>query len=482
MKLYFLGIGGTLMGNLALLAREAGHDVRGSDEGLYPPMSTVLSDAGIPIEEGWDERFLSPRPDLVVMGNAGLPRGHPGVEAVLDANIPFVSGAEWLGRHLLGERHVLAVSGTHGKTTTTAMLAWILEHAGLEPGYLVGGVPANFPQSARVGTGPFVVEADEYDCSYFDRRSKFVHYHPNTLILNNLEYDHADIFEDLDAIQRQFHNLMRTLPASGRVVAPRDDAALDDVLARGCWTPIERFSSVALAADARTATERASRLHEQDSGLLWHPVDIAPDGRSFTVQRGSEQIGRVEWTLLGAHNAGNALAAIAAAEHAGVEPAVAVEALSSFLGVKRRMELIYEHDGIRVYDDFAHHPTAIRSTLQGLRAAVGAEHVTAIIEPRSHTMSLGTLRNELATCCAPADEAIWFRTPRLTWDLSEVVSSSVVPARMADDVDRLARTIETDISARPAGAARHVVIMSNGSFGGLHTRLRERLRARFGGD
>ncbi len=481
MKLYFLGIGGTLMGNLALLAREAGHDVRGSDEGLYPPMSTVLADAGIPIEEGWDSRFLAPRPDLVVMGNAGLPRGHPGVEAVLDANIPFVSGAEWLGRYLLGERHVLAVSGTHGKTTTTAMLAWILEHAGLEPGYLVGGVPANFPQSARVGVGPFVVEADEYDCSYFDRRSKFVHYHPNTLILNNLEYDHADIFDDLDAIQRQFHNLMRTLPGSGRVVAPRNDAALDDVLARGCWTPIERFSNVALAAEEQTATGRASRLHERDSGLLWHPVDIAPDGRSFAVQRGAERVGRIEWTLLGAHNVGNALAAIAAAEHADVDPAVAVEALSAFRGVKRRMELIYEHDGIKVYDDFAHHPTAIRSTLQGLRAAVGAEHVMAIVEPRSHTMSLGTLRSELATCCAPADEAIWFRTPRLTWDLSEVVSDSVVPARMADSVDRLARSIEADLTARPTGAARHIVIMSNGSFGGLHAHLRERLQARFGG-
>jgi len=481
-NLYFLGIGGTLMGNLALLAREAGHDVRGSDEGLYPPMSTVLADAGIPVEEGWDARFLTPRPDLVVMGNAGLPRGHAGVEAVLDANIPFVSSAEWLGRHLLAERHVLAVSGTHGKTTTTAMLAWILEHAGLEPGYLVGGVPVNFPHSARVGTGPFVVEADEYDCSYFDRRSKFVHYHPNTLILNNLEYDHADIFEDLDAIQRQFHNLMRTVPASGRVVAPRDDAALDDVLARGCWTPIERFSNVALAPDAQTATGRASRLHEQDSGVLWHPADIASDGRSFTVKRGAEAIGRVEWTLLGAHNVGNALAAIAAADHAGVEPAAAVEALSAFRGVKRRMELIYEHDGIRVYDDFAHHPTAIRSTLQGLRAAVGGAHVTAVVEPRSHTMSLGTLRGELTTRCGPADAALWFRTPKLTWDLSEVISRSVVPARMADDVDRLASTLEADIAARPEGAARHVVIMSNGSFGGLHARVRERLQARFGGD
>ena len=480
MKLYFLGIGGTLMGNLALLAREAGHDVRGSDAALYPPMSDVLADAGIPVEEGWDPAFMTPRPDLVIMGNAGLPRGHDAVEHVLDENLPFVSGAEWLGRDLLKGRWVMAVSGTHGKTTTTAMLAWILERAGLEPGYLVGGVPVNFPQSARVGTGPFVVEADEYDCSYFDRRSKFVHYHPRTLILNNLEYDHADIFEDLDAIQRQFHNLLRTVPRAGRIIAPRDSVALDDVLARGCWTPIERVSPRSLPPEAQTATGRASRLHAHDTGELWHPGDVAPDGRSFTVRLGDADLGRVEWSLLGTHNVGNALGAIAAARHAGVEAAEAITALSEFRGVKRRMELIYEADGIRVYDDFAHHPTAIRTTLQGLRAAVGGEHVTAIIEPRSHTMSLGTLRGELATCCAPADEAVWFRTPKLTWDLSEVTAASVVPARMADDVDRLAADLERRLATRPAGAARHLVIMSNGSFGGLHERLKARLAARFG--
>lgn len=480
MKLYFLGIGGTLMGNLALLAREEGHEVRGSDEGIYPPMSDVLRDAGIPVEEGWDPAFMKPRPDLVIIGNAGLPRGHPAVEHVLDENLPFVSGAEWLGRDLLADRWVMAVAGTHGKTTTTAMLAWILDRAGQDPGYLVGGVPANFPQSARVGTGPFVVEADEYDCSYFDRRSKFVHYHPRTVILNNLEYDHADIFEDLDAIQRQFHNLLRTVPGAGRLIAPRDDAALDDVLARGCWTPIERVSGRSLKSKEQTATGRASRIHARDTGVLWHPADVAADGRAFTVHRGPEALGRVEWSLLGTHNVGNALGAIAAAAHAGVEPTEAVAALSDFKGVKRRMELIFEADGIRVYDDFAHHPTAIRATLQGLRAAVGGEHVTAVIEPRSHTMSLGTLRGELATCCAQADEAVWFRTPKLTWDLSEVTARSVVPARMADDVERLAADLERRLAARPAGAPRHVVIMSNGSFGGLHERLRARLAARFG--
>ena len=481
MKLYFLGIGGTLMGNLALLAREAGHEVRGSDEGLYPPMSDVLRDADIAVEEGWDPAFMQPRPDLVIMGNAGLPRGHPAVEHVLDEHLPFASGAEWLGRVLLADRRVMAVSGTHGKTTTTAMLAWILERAGQDPGYLVGGVPVDFERSARVGTGPFVIEADEYDCSFFDRRSKFVHYHPRTLILNNLEYDHADIFEDLDAIQRQFHDLLRTVPGTGRVIAPRDDPALDDVLARGCWTPIQRCSGRTLKAGEQTATGRASRIHARDSGVLWHPAEVAADGRAFTVHRGGAALGRVEWSLLGTHNVGNALGAIAAAEHAGVDPAAAIAALCEFRGVKRRMELIFDADGIRVYDDFAHHPTAIRATLQGLRAAVGGEHVTAVIEPRSHTMSLGTLRGELANCCAPADEAIWFRTPKLTWDLSEVVAASVVPARMADDVGRLVVELERRLASRPAGAARHLVIMSNGSFGGLHERLRERLAARFGG-
>ena len=476
MKLYFLGIGGTLMGNLALLAREAGHEVRGSDEGIYPPMSDVLADAGIPVQEGFEPSYLEPRPDLVVMGNAGLPRGHPGVEAVLDAGIPYQSGAEWLGRTLLAERHVLAVAGTHGKTTTTAMLAWILEHAGLAPGYLVGGVPVNFEDAARLGTGPFVVEADEYDCSYFDRRSKFVHYHPSTVILNNLEYDHADIFEDLDAIQRQFHLLLRSVPGNGRIIAPRDDAALDDVLHRGCWTPIERVSPRSLAPGEHSVTGRASRLHERDTGSLWYPGDVASDGRSFTVYFAGEAVGRVSWSLLGVHNVGNALGAIAAARHVGVEPAVACEALCAFRGVKRRLEVLHDEDGVRVYDDFAHHPTAIRATLQGLRAAVGGERITAIIEPRSHTMSLGTLRDELATCCAQADDAVWFRSPKLTWDLSDVTAHSVVPARIAVDVDRLVAELVRTLRQRPKGRPHHLVIMSNGSFSGLHEKLVNRLK------
>ena len=490
MDLYFLGIGGTLMGNLALLAREAGHNVRGSDAGIYPPMSDVLADAGIPVREGWEAGFIEPKPDLVIMGNAGLPRGHPAVEQILDAGIPFASGAEWLGQHVLAGRHVLAVSGTHGKTTTTAMLAWILDQAGLEPGYLVGGVPVNFTRSARLGSGaPFVVEADEYDCSYFDRRSKFVHYHPRTLILNNLEYDHADIFPDLAAIQLQFHNLLRTVPAGGRIIAPRHDAAFEEVLEKGCWTPVERFSSgtdpdssPGGGALRRGATGRRPRVHAMDTGRIWHAGESAADGSGFSVVTGSEVHGEVAWNLLGQHNVANGLAAIAAAEHAGVAPARAIKALCSFRGVKRRMELIHDADGVRVYDDFAHHPTAIRSTLQGLRDAVGSDEIVAIIEPRSHTMSLGALRGDLAHCCAPADRAIWFRAPKLTWDLTEVTQRSLVPARVADSIERLVADLLRDLGKRRRDARGnpsrvHLVIMSNGSFGGIHQQLKQALEA-----
>ncbi len=475
MNLFFLGIGGTLMGNLALLATEQGHTVRGSDSGIYPPMSDVLEAANIPVMEGWDAAFMQPRPDLVIMGNANLPRGHPAVEWVLDQGIPFMSGAEWLGRSLMRDRWVLAVAGTHGKTTTTAMLAWILDQAGHDPGYLIGGVAVDFPRSARLGTGRcFVVEADEYDCSYFDRRSKFVHYHPRTLVLNNLEYDHADIFPDIGAIQEQFHLLLRTVPGEGRIIMPRQDENLEEVLGRGCWTPIERFLPV------RTGSRRKLRPHPRDTGVTWSVGERGGQGRRFTVERNGTSVGEVAWSLIGDHNMGNALAAIAAAQHAGVEPEQAVAALSSFRGVKRRMELIHDADGIRVYDDFGHHPTAIRTTLQGLRDQVGSEEIVAVIEPRSHTMSLGTLRNELTTCCAAADRAIWFRSPKLNWDLSEVVASSVVPAQMAEDVDRLVATLVKQMHQRSKDANGetqpcHIVIMSNGSFGGLHSKLKNAL-------
>ncbi len=472
MNLFFLGIGGTLMGNLALLASERGYRVRGSDSAIYPPMSDVLDAAGIEVMDGWDPAFMSPRPDLVVLGNANLPRGHPAVEWLLNENLPFMSGAEWLGRELMAGRWVMAVAGTHGKTTTTAMLAWILEQAGLQPGYLIGGVPIDFEQSARIGAGQhFVVEADEYDCSYFDRRSKFVHYHPRTLVLNNLEYDHADIFPDLAAIQQQFHLLLRTVPEAGRIIAPRQDPNLEDVLNMGCWTPVDRLGL--LKDDPR----RKQRAHERDTGTLWQLGERSAQGRRFTILRNDVAVGEVEWDLIGDHNMTNAIAALAAAEHAGVEPEQAARALSSFRGVKRRMELIHDRDGVRVYDDFAHHPTAIRTTLQGLRGQVGREEIIAVIEPRSHTMSLGTLRNELTTCCAPADRAIWYRSARLNWDLAEVVNSSITPASMAEDIDRLIQRLLRDLRQRPKdadgnSAPCHIVIMSNGAFGGLHEKLR----------
>ncbi|MEZ5560688.1 MAG: UDP-N-acetylmuramate:L-alanyl-gamma-D-glutamyl-meso-diaminopimelate ligase [Pseudomonadales bacterium] len=468
--IYFLGIGGTLMGSLAQLARERGYRVSGSDKALYPPMSDQLAAADIEIYEGFDPAQLRPEPDLVVIGNAGLPRGHPGVEYVLDRGIPYTSGAEWLGDDILRGRWVLAASGTHGKTTTASMLAWILEHAGLEPGYLIGGVPKNFPRSARLGGGPFfVVEADEYDTSYFDRRSKFIHYRPRTLIINNLEYDHADIFPDLDAIQTQFHQLLRTVPGGGLVVAPSDDDNVNEVLARGCWTPVERLGARAVR-----------HPHDRDSGVRWRPADVAADGSSFTVVRAEgdteHACGTVHWTLVGEHNVANGLAAIAAARHAGVPVEHAVEALTAFSGVTRRMDLIARVGAVSVYDDFAHHPTAIRTTLQGLRRKVGSDEIIAVIEPRTHTMSLGTLRQDLTTCCAAADQVYWFRGDNIRWDLGEVVAQCVVPARQYDDLDRLVEDL-AGLPERP----RHIVIMSNGSFGGIYEKLPRRLRANQGG-
>jgi len=468
--IYFLGIGGTLMGSLAQLARELGFEVTGSDKTLYPPMSDQLAAAGIEVFEGFDPAQLDPAPDLVVIGNAGLPRGHPGVEHILERGLPYTSGAEWLGTVVLPGRWVLAVSGTHGKTTTASMLAWVLEHAGLDPGFLIGGVPKNFNRSARLGRGPlhrngafFVVEADEYDTSYFDRRSKFVHYRPRTLVITNLEHDHADIFPDLAAIQTQFHHLLRTVPAGGLVIAPTDDDAVNEVLSQGCWTPIERFGERHMRAQP----------HERDTAHRWHTENVGADGSSFEVHLDDERVGSVEWELLGDHNVANALACIAAARHAGVPPAVAVEALSGFRGVTRRLDLIAEVGETFVYDDFAHHPTAIRSTLQGLRRRVGSDEIVAVVEPRSHTMSLGTLRQDLITCCSPADQVFWFRGDNIKWDLSEVVQSCVIPAKQFDDLDRL-----IDAVAALPKKRRHVVIMSNGSFGGIYGKLPERLRNR----
>lgn len=461
-NIYFLGIGGTLMGSLAQLAAQLGHRVTGSDAAIYPPMSEQLAAANITVFEGFDPQQLDPEPDLVVIGNAGLPRGHPGVEYVLERGINYTSGAEWLGTHVLRDRWVLAVAGTHGKTTTASMLSWIMEHAGLQPGYLIGGVPKNFARSARLGAQPFfVVEADEYDCSYFDRRSKFVHYRPRTLIINNLEYDHADIFPDLAAIQTQFHHLLRSVPGNGLVIAPANDEHVGEVLHQGCWSPI-----------ARVGAAGVKQPMPQDNGERWSATDLKTAGSEFGVCLNDQPQGTVSWPMFGEHNVNNGLAAIAAARHAGVPTATAIDALNHFDGVKRRLDLIAQVGDTSVYDDFAHHPTAIRATLQGLRHKVGSDEIIAVVEPRSHTMSLGTLRHELITCCAPADEVYWFRGDNIKWDLSEVVQNCVVPAHQHDNLERLINTL-----ANLPAKKRHIVIMSNGSFGGIYEKLPPRLRA-----
>ncbi|HET7675822.1 MAG TPA: UDP-N-acetylmuramate:L-alanyl-gamma-D-glutamyl-meso-diaminopimelate ligase, partial [Gammaproteobacteria bacterium] len=401
---------------------------------------------------GYRAANLEPRPDQVVIGNAGIARGNPELEAVLDLGFDYLSGAEWLARHVLRGRHVLAVAGTHGKTTTASMLAWILEYAGLKPGFLIGGVPGNFGISARLGETPFfVIEADEYDTSYFDRRSKFVHYRPRTLILNNLEYDHADIFPDLDAIKLQFHQLVRSVPASGLIVANGADANLSATLARGCWTPVERFC----AAPAG-----------------WQAAHATPDGSAFEVQFRGETLGRVEWPLLGDHNVSNGLAAIAAARHAGVVPAAAIAALGSFAGVKRRLEVRGEAAGITVYDDFAHHPTAIAATLEGLRRRVGAARILAVIEPRSHTMKRGVHRDTLGPALAAADRVFAYRPPGLVWDLEAALAGQRYASTVSVDVGEL-----VDAIAAEARSGDHVLVMSNGGFGGLHDKLLQALRA-----
>jgi UDP-N-acetylmuramate: L-alanyl-gamma-D-glutamyl-meso-diaminopimelate ligase len=462
-RIYFLGIGGTLMGSLAQLARELGHTVSGADKALYPPMSDQLAAADLRVFEGFDPAQHEPAPDLVVIGNSGLPRGHPAVEYVLNAGLPYLSGAEWLGDYVLRDRWVLAVAGTHGKTTTASMLAWILEYAGLNPGYLIGGVPKNLTRSARLGGAPFfVVEADEYDTSYFDRRSKFLHYRPRTLVINNLEYDHADIFPDLAAIQTQFHHLIRAVPGEGMIIAPSHDDHVRDVLKQGCWTPVTRFG-----------VDEVKKRLQQDTGEFWSSGDAEADGSAFEVLLNGSPQGRVSWDLVGDHNVANALSAIAAARHAGVPASTATAALCEFTGVRRRMDVISRIGDVTVYDDFAHHPTAIRTTLQGLRNRVGAEEIVAVIEPRSHTMSLGTLQHELVTCCAAADQAFWFRGENIKWDLASVVSECVVPARQFDNLDKLINALVA-LDARP----RHIVIMSNGAFGGIYTKLPRALAER----
>ena len=457
MHIHILGICGTFMGGVAALAREAGHRVTGCDAGVYPPMSDQLRALGIDLIEGFGADQMALKPDMFVIGNvvsrARLPDGAPKfplMEAILDAGAPYTSGPHWLAEHVLQGRHVLAVAGTHGKTTTTSMLAWVLEANGLNPGFLVGGVPMNFGVSARLGEGKtFVIEADEYDTAFFDKRSKFVHYRPRTAILNNLEFDHADIFDDLKAIERQFHHLVRTVPGSGRVVVNGLEESLDRVLHAGCWSEVRSFG--AAVSDFSAAGE--------------------PD--AFDVLLRGEKVARVEWGLTGVHNQLNALAAIAAAEHVGVAPADAARALGSFQNVRRRMEVrgtVARAGGaITVYDDFAHHPTAIRTTLDGLqrklRASGDTGRIVAVFEPRSNTMKLGTMKSQLPWSLEAADLA-FCHSGGLDWDAAEALAPMAARARVAANIDTLVQQVVA--ATRPGD---HIVCMSNGGFGGIHSRL-----------
>ncbi len=453
MHIHILGICGTFMGGIALIARELGHEVSGSDANVYPPMSTQLQEAGITLMPGYKPEHLQPAPDRVVVGNA-LSRGNPAVEYMLDAGLSYTSGPQWLAEQVLADRWVLAVAGTHGKTTTSAMLAWILEDAGLNPGFLIGGVPQNFGISARAGSSPFfVVEADEYDTAFFDKRSKFVHYHPRTLVMSNLEFDHADIFDDLAAIQTQFHHLVRTVPGSGLIISPLNEGNLHEVLDMGCWTPLEHF--------------------DQQMEATWRVSGVSADGSAFDVICEGRTVGRVAWALTGRHNIANALAAIAAARHAGVPPDVAADALCRFRNVRRRMELRGEVGGIRVFDDFAHHPTAIETTLAGLRAQVGQGRIHAVLEPRSNTMRMGVLAGRLADALRQADTVQVFVPPDLAWDAAAVLAPLGDRLQVAASTDEIVNRL-----SGTAKAGDTILVMSNGGFEGIHGRILDALKQR----
>ena len=446
MHIHILGICGTFMGGIALLARELGYSVSGSDSNVYPPMSTQLENAGIQLSQLDDPEQFNSKPDLIVIGNA-LSRGNPAVEIVLNNGLDYISGPAFLAQYILKKRWVLAVAGTHGKTSTSSMLAWILEFAGLKPGFLIGGVPENFGMSARSGEEPFfVVEADEYDTAFFDKRSKFVHYRPQTLILNNLEYDHADIFPDLDAIKRQFHHLVRTVPGNGLIVSPEADKNISDVITMGCWTPVEQFG--------------------ESSNCTWTIKLLSADASQFDVFVDKQHQGTVNWTLIGEHNLNNAVMAIAAARHAGVPTNQAIEALSSFQNVKRRMEIVANTHGITVYDDFAHHLTAIASTLAGLRNKVGEQRIIAILEPRSNTMRMGIHKDTLIPSLALANEIILYQAPDLDWSIAESSTDAVKNMLIFDAIDKIIEHILSMVKPDD-----HILIMSNGAFGGIHKKL-----------
>lgn len=446
MHIHILGVCGTFMGGIAQLARACGHRVTGCDANVYPPMSDQLRAAGIELTEGYDASQVDLFPDLFVVGNA-ISRGNPLLETILDRGLPYTSGPQWLAEYVLAGHWVLAVAGTHGKTTTSAMLAWILEDAGMGPGFLIGGVPINFGVSARLGSTPFfVIEADEYDTSFCDKRSKFIHYRPRTAVLNNLEFDHADIFSDLAAIETQFHHLVRTLPQSGQIVANASEDSLKRVIERGCWTPVEWFNTV---DGYRVSGDDAS------GELILH----GPDG----------EIGRTRWQLTGDHNRANACAALLAARHVGVPLGKGVEALARFENVKRRLEIRGTVNAITVYDDFAHHPTAIETTLAGLRRRVGKSRILAVLEPRSNTMKLGAMKDRLADSLAAADQVFCY-AHNLGWDAAAALAPLGAKATTREDIDALVQAI---IAAAQPGD--HILIMSNGSFNGIHGKLLAKL-------
>ena len=445
MHIHILGICGTFMGGVALLARSLGMKVSGSDANVYPPMSDQLKAAGIELQEGYLAEHMKPKPDLVVIGNA-MSRGNPAVEYVLNEGLAYTSGPQWLANNVLKDRWVLAVSGTHGKTTTSSLLAWILEDAGLAPGFLIGGVPGNFDEAARLGDTPFfVIEADEYDTAFFDKRSKFVHYHPRTLVVNNLEFDHADIFDDLAAIQKQFHYLIRTVPSEGLIIIPPDEVDIDETLSMGCWS---KKQTVGLEAGDLQATE------------------VSADGSEFKVQYQGKFQANVNWQMLGRHNVSNALAAIAASRHVGVNISQACEALAAFKGIKRRMELYGEVKGIRVYDDFAHHPTAIESTIKGLKANIGERKLIAILELRSNTMRMGIHKESLANCLQVADRVILFNQSDMNWSLSTVQQQLGEKATIEVSIDDIVGLIRDE-----AMRGDEILIMSNGGFCGIHEKI-----------
>jgi len=453
LKLHILGIAGTFMGGVAALARELGFEVEGSDQNIYPPMSTQLEQLGIALRQGYLPQNISAGCDQIVVGNA-LSRGNAAVEHVLDAGLRYTSGAQWLAENVLPARDVLAVAGTHGKTTTTTILSYLLQAAGREPGFLIGGVAEDFGVSARLGGGrEFVVEADEYDTAFFDKRSKFVHYRPLVAILNNLEYDHADIFPDVAAIQRQFHHLVRTVPGRGRLIVNGHDERLHEVLAMGCWTPVERFGF--------------------DPSFEWSARKLRDDGSAFVVVRGGNEIGAIEWPLLGDHNVLNGLAALAACNAVGVDIASAIPALARFSSVKRRLEVIGQHDDVTVYDDFAHHPTAIATTLAGLRAKVGDARIVVAMEPRSNSMRLGAHADALAPSLDIADVVVFLARPELPWDANKVVSALKGEGHVVSDADVLIAKLRTIVRA-----GDHVVFMSNGGFDGAPRKFFAALRSR----